>query len=336
MEPERKRFKISHCDIASWEAVPVLSDELSQDIELIDAFAAPILDKKQTSKLVLELNAMHPLTSLPHLKRVRPCKNKDSLHSLEILICLDNSTNEPCTFDYSNLGLGEPFAVKIPRTAPLTRPQFEQASKHWPTSFHEDKLVTTALRGELFNAKQKTKMQDYMTLAVNSAKEGKKLGMNAVGAVIVDPNTDKIIAISHDCSKDHPLQHAVMVCIDLVAKSQGGGCCSYEKYPGCKFISPDLENGAPQPYICTGYDLYVTKEPCVLCAMALVHSRIGRVFFGISSEDGAMGTKFKIHTQKDLNHRFEVFKGVLARICKELDSMDEMKSMENQQKNPAM
>ena len=55
-----------------------------------------------------------------------------------------------------------------------------------------------------------------------------------------------------------------------------------------------------------------------MCAMALVHSRIGRVFYGTASSDGALGTKYKIHTQKDLNHRFEVFKGVLSQQCKDL------------------
>ncbi|KAK7938322.1 hypothetical protein WMY93_001648 [Mugilogobius chulae] len=275
--------------------------------------------QKTDFKLVLELNAMHPFTNLTHLKRVRACRSKDSPHALEILICLVKDATSPLNNDFSNAALGEPFVVKIPSRPPLTRPQFELASKHWPTSFHEDKLVSTALRGELFNAKQKAKMQEYMMLAVDAAKEGKKLGLKAIGAVIVDPNSDKIIAKSHDCSQNHPLQHAVMVCIDLVAQSQGGGCYSYEKYTSCQFNFVDLNNGASQPYICTGYDLYVTKEPCVLCAMALVHSRIGRVFYGTDSEDGAMGTKFKIHAQKDLNHRFEVFKGVLVGLCKELD-----------------
>uniref|UniRef100_A0A0E9QH78 CMP/dCMP-type deaminase domain-containing protein n=1 Tax=Anguilla anguilla TaxID=7936 RepID=A0A0E9QH78_ANGAN len=55
-----------------------------------------------------------------------------------------------------------------------------------------------------------------------------------------------------------------------------------------------------------------------MCAMALVHSRIGRVFYGVASEDGALGTKYEIHTQKDLNHHFEVFKGVLEQECEEL------------------
>jgi len=46
-----------------------------------------------------------------------------------------------------------------------------------------------------------------------------------------------------------------------------------------------------------------------MCAMALVHSMIGRVFYSTASSDGALGTKYKIHTQRDLNHRFEVFMG---------------------------
>lgn len=67
----------------------------------------------------------------------------------------------------------------------------------------------------------------------------------------------------------------------------------------------------------------MTREPCVMCAMALVHSRIGRVFYGTASADGALGTKYKIHSQKDLNHRFEVYKGVLGKQCEDLNALDD-------------
>lgn len=327
MEPEKKRWKGSWGETESWTAYPVLSDELSQDVELVEAVAAPIVDKKQTSRLVQELNSIYPLTGLPHIKRVRACKNKDSPHPLEVLICLVSDGKELKSFDSflpsNKVGLGEPFIVKVPSRPPLTRPQFELVNKHWPTSFHEDKQVSVALRGELFHQNQKAQMHTYMTSAINAAKAGKRLGMEAVGAAIVDPSLEKTIAVSHDCRKDHPLHHAVMVCIDLVARSQGGGCYSYDKYPACEFTPgtlPPSENAAPQPYICTGYDLYVTREPCVLCAMALVHSRIGRVFYGTASEDGAFGSKYKMHSRKDLNHRFEVYRGVLGDQCEELNT----------------
>lgn len=327
MEPQAKRWKGPICVTEDcWVAYPVLSDEQSQDIEMIEALAAPIIDKKETSRLVRELSSIHPLNGLDHLKRVRAVKEKVSPHSLEVLLCLVQDARHimtPVSIEsllsgvVSPKGLGQPFVVNIPARAPLTRPQFELVSKQWPTTFHEDKRLTLALKGELFSPEQKTRMQSYMMSALAAAEAGKELGMKAVGAVMVDPSTETIVAVGHDCRADHPLHHAVMVCIDLVARSQGGGCYCFDKYPSCRFAPPDSDVTA-QPYICTGYDLYVTREPCVMCAMALVHSRIGRIFYGTVSADGAFGTKYKIHSQKDLNHHFEVYKGVLGRQCEEL------------------
>nr|XP_004559171.1 probable inactive tRNA-specific adenosine deaminase-like protein 3 isoform X1 [Maylandia zebra] len=335
-EPPMKRWKGSPCDVDSWVALPVLSDEQSQDVELVEVYAAPILDKKETSRLVRELNSLCPLSGLQHVKRVRPCSERP--HPLEVLMCLVSDVPKMQVVSIDSLlpsggincnGLGEPFVVKVPARAPLTRPQFELASQHWPTSFHEDKQVTVALRGELFSHHQKERIHAYMASAVTAAREGGVAGMEAIGAVVVDPKTERIIAVGHDCRRKHPLHHAVMVVIDLVARSQGGGFYGFDSYPACRFTSASsvqteaqIENGT-QPYICTGYDLYVTREPCVMCAMALVHSRIGRVFYGVTSADGALGSKFKIHTQKDLNHRFEVYRGVLSRECEDLHSMDD-------------
>ncbi|XP_028993194.1 probable inactive tRNA-specific adenosine deaminase-like protein 3 isoform X2 [Betta splendens] len=334
MEPQMKRWKGSAYDTDSWVAYPVLSDEQSQDIELTDAFAAPILNKRETSRLVRELNSAYPLNGLQHIKRVRACREKGGSYPLEVLVCLRSDALHIQAVSIECLlppgmgsdGLGEPFIVKVPARPPLTRPQFEQASKHWPTSFHEDKRVTVALRGELFTPPQKATMHTYMMSAVAAAQAAKKMGLEAVGAVVVNPSTERIIAVGHDCRANHPLHHAVMVCIDLVAQSQGGGCYSLDKYPACRFMSPTFDtldstldvDLKSQPYICTGYDLYVTREPCVMCAMALVHSRIGRVFYGTTAADGALGTKFKVHSQKDLNHHFEVYRGVLSKQCESL------------------
>lgn len=340
MEPQVKRWKWSVCNSDSWVAYPVLSDEHSQDIELMEAFASPIVNKKETARLVRELNSLYPLSGLQHIKRVRACKEQGSPHPLEVLVCLVSDAPDMEAVSLDSLlpsdgvlhdGLGEPFVVKVPARPPLTRSQFEQTSRHWPTSFHEDKQVTVAMRGELFSPPQKASMHMYMMSALAAANAGKEMGMEAVGAVVVNPATQRIIAVGHDCRGHHPLKHAVMVCIELVAQSQGAGCYSFDRYPACRFISPTSDTclnvpdaeASSQPYICTGYDLYVTREPCVMCAMALVHSRIGRVFYGTASADGALGTKFKIHSQKDLNHRFEVYKGVLITQCEDLNRSDD-------------
>ncbi|XP_040846483.1 probable inactive tRNA-specific adenosine deaminase-like protein 3 isoform X2 [Ochotona curzoniae] len=326
---------------APWQASPVLSEQQSRDVELVLAYAAPVLDKRQTARLVKEVSAAHPLPAQPHLKRVRPSRAADSPHALEMLLCLAGPSAGPRSLaellphpSVDASGLGQPFLVAVPARPPLTRDQFEEARTHWPTSFHEDKRVTSALAGQLFSAQECATMQGHMERAVRAAQRALAQGLRAVGAVVVDPASGRVLATGHDCSRPgNPLLHAVMVCIDLVAQGQGRGAHDFTAHPACSFSTApataragsvrkldvaenDDEDGLP--YVCTGYDLYVTREPCVMCAMALVHSRIQRVFYGAPSPDGALGTRFRVHARPDLNHRFQVFRGVLEDQCRQL------------------
>ena len=61
-------------------------------------------------------------------------------------------------------------------------------------------------------------------------------------------------------------------------------------------------------YYCTGLDLYLSSEPCMMCAMALVHSRIGMVFYEKGdTEYGSLGNLYRLHICPSLNHHFQVF-----------------------------
>lgn len=63
----------------------------------------------------------------------------------------------------------------------------------------------------------------------------------------------------------------------------------------------------------TGAELYVTLEPCLMCAGAIYQARLDRVFFGaLDSKAGAMGSLYKVHEDQRLNHRLPVFGGLLA------------------------
>ncbi len=66
----------------------------------------------------------------------------------------------------------------------------------------------------------------------------------------------------------------------------------------------------------TGCDLYVTKEPCAMCAGALVHTRIRRVIFGCPDPSaGAAGSLVNLLQMPDFNHRCEIRSGVLQDQC---------------------
>jgi len=66
----------------------------------------------------------------------------------------------------------------------------------------------------------------------------------------------------------------------------------------------------------TDCDLYVTKEPCPMCAGALVHARLRRVIFGCGdSKGGAAGGLLNLLQMPGLNHRCEITPGVLAENC---------------------
>lgn len=65
-----------------------------------------------------------------------------------------------------------------------------------------------------------------------------------------------------------------------------------------------------------GSTLYVTLEPCIMCASALVHARVERVVFGAwDPKAGAAGSIVDVFRLPQLNHRVDVFGGVLAEEC---------------------
>lgn len=72
-------------------------------------------------------------------------------------------------------------------------------------------------------------------------------------------------------------------------------------------------------YRLTGSTLYVTLEPCVMCAGALLHARVGRVVYGAADpKTGAAGSLFDTLTDPRHNHRVRVEGGVLAEDCSRL------------------
>ena len=378
--PSKKLEKIKDSTgkkLPTWTISSVMGDDLltnSDSVGLSAGIAATLKNKKHASMVLKHLTEHYPLSGLQHVKRVRKAVVDDQnvlqvllfvslpeLHAQiveKLRISCDSKTILKLQLLPTHMTdlLQDFLSVKLATRPPLTRSQFNFSKEYWPVSFHEDKSITALIDCTLFSNEQLLKIEEHMKLAVKAAQKGKCYDKNCCrGAVIVDPKLNTVISsaydvinVEHTSTKplfQHPLHHAVMVAIDLVAKAQGGGAYNYgpflsntENPDGNLYFNPNFyknvtknvyktcapssgcEQDSKNHYICTGLDIYVTVEPCVMCSMALLHSRISRVFYGVASQAGGFGSAYKIHALKQFNHRFQVFKGILESDCKQLIS----------------
>ncbi|MGB5659173.1 MAG: tRNA adenosine(34) deaminase TadA [Thermoanaerobaculia bacterium] len=131
----------------------------------------------------------------------------------------------------------------------------------------------------------------WMRQALAEARQAASLGEVPVGAVVVC--ADEIVGRGHNRREvdGDPLAHAEILAIRQAAEEVGNwrltGCC-----------------------------LYVTLEPCPMCAGALVNSRVERLVFGTRDpKAGYCGSLGNLVADPRLNHRMEVTEGVLAAEC---------------------
>ena len=136
--------------------------------------------------------------------------------------------------------------------------------------------------------------QQFMRQAIKLARSAEQLGEVPVGAIVVSDGI--IVGQGHNApiSAKDPTAHAEIVAMRDAAAAIGN-------------------------YRLLNTTLYVTMEPCPMCAGAMVHARVGRLVFGCEDlRAGAAGTVFDLVRSETLNHRLTVEPGVLADECREL------------------
>jgi len=139
-----------------------------------------------------------------------------------------------------------------------------------------------------------TSDQSFMTIALALAQYAAELGEVPVGALIV--KEQKVIATAYNLreTRQCPLGHAEILAIQKASQL--------------------LKN-----WRLSGCTLYVTLEPCLMCAGAIYQARLNRVVFGASDpKAGALGSLYEINKDTRLNHRFEVTPNINKDECAEI------------------
>lgn len=131
----------------------------------------------------------------------------------------------------------------------------------------------------------------FMAEALRLAREGAAMDEVPVGAVVVKDGEIIGRGFNAPITRQDPTAHAEILALRDAAQHLGN-----YRLPGC--------------------ELYVTLEPCVMCAGAIIHARIARVIFGAHDpKTGACGSVVNLFDDARLNYHAQVTEGVLAAEC---------------------
>jgi tRNA(adenine34) deaminase len=140
---------------------------------------------------------------------------------------------------------------------------------------------------------QKANHDYWMSLALGEARQALTEDEVPIGAILVRDN--QIVAADHNRTRQtsDPLAHAEKLIIDRIMAHK------------IKYLQE--------------YSLYVTLEPCLMCAGMMIWARLGLLVFGASDpKAGAVGSIYNVLNDKSFNHKPDVLRGVLGVECSEL------------------
>jgi tRNA-specific adenosine deaminase 3 len=304
----------------------VATRNVTAEEALTDVLVA-CFDPNKTNDILMILSDDLPLGdfNLLHAKRVR--KARDLNNMVEILLCPSKKLQDRLT-DRVRLLLKSALHQRVVKVAtfPATTPvEHLEWNSYWPISFHINELERQRQKG-IPEEEIKCLIQNWHRLLEDHKIVTEELGWNehagGCGGLMVNPITNQVICTVSQALRHHlsvhsstlvfrnPLLCPTLLCVDYVAMIARG-------------VVGGKETLSSGHYLCTGLDLYLFLEPDMMASMALVHSRIRRVYLGKTTADGALVSgNHNIHALKTLNHHFRVFQFIQEQ---EQDNISELK-----------
>ena len=133
--------------------------------------------------------------------------------------------------------------------------------------------------------------RQFMQQALKQAEHAAIAGEVPVGAVLVRDGQVIAKGFNQPISNHDPSAHAEMMALRIAAQAELN-------------------------YRLPGTTLYVTLEPCIMCAGAMLHARVGRVVFGAADpKTGAAGSVLNVFAEKQINHQTQVEGGIMGDEC---------------------
>ena len=267
-------------DVSGW-----LSDGRPMVREIVAMSLAP----REAAERLRTLSDCLPMQELglSHLKRVK----KDG----SLLMCLLGPQEAYDEALASGLCVSAAVVVVcVPVAAARSANEFQNGNAMWPLA--KPVAPPSPTTNQVRDLACRFFFDDNNALSDDSEIMNNRPSCATSGAVLLSEDRE-ILRVDPGSERQRPLAHGPMVCIDENAARQ-------RRLKGMfKGTVPNDE------YLCTNFDLLLTDEPCVMCAMALVHARIRRVAYHRPNPlHGGLGSTANVHALKSINHRFRVWR----------------------------
>ncbi|KAJ7175776.1 cytidine deaminase-like protein [Mycena filopes] len=303
-------FSGSADDIVSEDALPFErfkpppEEETAETVRTVRAWAVDVPEVRSIGLMLkwLRQSEVDP-SELGHLKRVRKLGEQNTF--------LLRVSPEPPSMP-EDIVLSDPYLVTVPSSVALTPVSLSLKNALWPT------IYAPRRKGEVEEwSKGKARWAwDAMHAVVQEALRCREDGELPVAAYVPPPYEPSDDApprpfIAHDTrhTAGHPLRHAVMNVIRQIADHRAA---SDEEGPEEPSAPADADVDADSPrngtnYLLTSQILFATHEPCIMCSMALTHSRVKEVVYLLPMEKtGGCGGATCVPTLPGVNHRFSI------------------------------